>query len=115
MFPGLLSLIPVVGTVVTGVTNYLSTRNEMKMTKDKDDLEEIKVRLESQRKDIRLQLQQDMILFPFALWGMLYIWGRTVALQYPELVWSVQSLDPSIFWACLAYLFSIPIRDKFSK
>lgn len=115
MFTALLSFIPVIGTVVTGITNYLATRNELKMSKDKNDLEEIRVRLENQRKDIRLQLQQDMILFPFALWGLLYIWGRTVALQYPELLWPVQSLDPAIFWACLAYLFSIPIRDKFSK
>jgi len=112
---GLLQLIPLIGTIATGVTNYLSTRNELKMTKDKDDLEEIRIRLEAQRKDIRLQLQQDMILFPFALWAMLYIWSQIAVEQYPDLVWSVHSLDPTILWPCLAYLFSIPIRDKFSK
>lgn len=115
MFTALLSLIPLVGTVVTGVSNYLSTRNEMKMSKDKNDLEEVRIRLEMQRKDFRLQLQQDMILFPFSLWCAIYLWGRTVALQYPDLLWKVESLEPALFWACLAFLFSIPIRDKFTK
>lgn len=115
MFPALLSFIPLLGTVVNGVSSYLSTRNEMKITKDKDDLEEIKIRLEFQRKDIRLQLQQDMIVFPVSLWTMLFTWDQIVKIKYPDLVWGVASLEQMIFIPVLAYLFGLPIRNYFSK
>lgn len=115
MFPALLSFIPLLGTVVNGVTGYLSTRNEMSMTKDKNDLEEIKTRLEYQRTDFRLQFQQDMIVFPVALWTMLFTWDQIVKVKYPDLVWGVASLDQMIFIPVLAYLFGLNIRNYFSK
>lgn len=110
-----LNLIPILGTVASAASNYLQTRNELKMTKDKNDLEEIKIRLESQRKDIRLQLQQDMIVFPVAFWTMLYTWKQIVSEQYPDLVWNVAPLEPMIFIPVLAYLFGLPIRNYFNK
>jgi hypothetical protein len=111
----LLNLIPVVGTIANGITNYLSTRNELKMSKDKNDLEEIKIRLDHQRKDIRLQIQQDMIVFPVAFWTMLFTWKQIVSEQYPDLVWEVAKLEPMIFIPVLAYLFGLPIRNYFNK
>ena len=120
MFAALLGFLPVIGTIVSGVTGYLSTRNEMKMTKDKNDLEEVKLRIENQRKDVRLQLQQDMIVFPVSAWMMLYGWDKIVAVKYPDLVWGVApfgeyALMASLPVIVLAYLFSIPIRDKITK
>lgn len=111
------AFLPIVGSLISGVSTWLASRNELKMAIDKDDLEEIKTRLAGQRKDIRLQLQQDMIVFPTAAWTMLYVWDKIVALKYPDLVWGVAPIDGLAMMAILptvvlAYLFGLAIRNK---
>jgi hypothetical protein len=115
MFGALLSLIPIVGTLANGITSYLQTRNEVKITKDKNDLREIELRLQYQRKDLRAQLQQDIILFPFAFYMMLYIWNHICGTMYPDLIWPVKELDMYLILTGLAAIIGVPIRDKFMK
>lgn len=114
----MLAWLPIVGSLLSGVSNMFSTWNQTKMAKDKNDLEEIKIRLANQRTDIRRQLQEDIIIFPVALWMGLYSWDKIVALKYPDMVWGVApfgdyALMASVPIVVLAYLFGLPIRDKF--
>lgn len=109
--------LPFIGPLISGVSTWLASRNELKQAVDANDIAEIKARLEAQRKDIRFQLQQDMIVFPVAVWVMLWVWDQIVALQYPDLVWKILPLDtiPSMQYlpfAVLAYLFGLAIRNK---
>lgn len=114
------AILPLIGPLMSSVATWLVSRNELKQSTDTNDIAEIKARLESQRKDIRLQLQQDMIVFPVAAWVMLYVWDQIIAKMYPDLVWVVLPLDQypimgMLPFAVMAYLFGLPIRDKFTK
>ena len=116
----MLAFLPLIGPLMSGVASMLTSWNQTKMAKDANDLQEIKLRIENQRKDIRLQLQQDMIVFPVSAWMMLYGWDKIIALKYPDLVWGVApfgdyALMASLPVIVLAYLFGLPIRDKLIK
>jgi hypothetical protein len=97
------------------VANYLSTRNELKQATDSNDIAEIRARLDARRNDVRIQLQEDMIVFPVAAWIFLFVWDKIMDKMYPELVWTVSDLGSlSLLVPCvLAYLFGLPIRNKF--
>lgn len=113
----MLAFLPLIGPLISGIGTWLASRNELKQAEDKNDLEEIRLRLASQRNDVRIQLQQDMIVFPVAAWTMLYVWDKMVGLKYPDLVWGVLPIGEYEVMAILptvvlAYLFGLAIRNK---
>lgn len=113
----MLAFLPLIGPLLSGVASIASSWNATKIAKDKNDLEEVKTRIASQRKDIRFQIQQDMVVFPVCIWMLLGTWDTIIAHRFPELRFIVEKFPAGpleyLPFAVLAYLFGLAIRNKF--
>src|SRR5690349_17676159 len=113
----MLSWIPVLGPIISGITNvfskYFDTKAVMYKTNGEVDIAAIQASttLTANAQDrIAFRLAQDIILFPLCVWVSLVTWDNIVLHVRPDWVWTVERFPPGLEWlpyVAFGYLFGL--------
>lgn len=129
----ILSVIPVIGPIVQGVVDLFKQRADIDLQKtldanktalgkqtdtNKTDVAVLQTRLAlalATKDDLGVKLMRDLIMYPVAVWSMMYFYVLTFKGLIPDHVWNV---DPPVEgmqyipYAIIAYLFVTAYRGK---
>lgn len=125
-----LSVIPILGPIIQGVVDVFNKRADISFQKQADtnktelgkiksknetDVEVIKTRATvaiAFRDDLGLKLLRDVMIYPVAVWNLLYYW----CLSFPQWAWEIKTPPEAMQYlpyAVVAFLFVNAFRgDK---
>lgn len=115
----LLGWLPVLGPIVSGITEYLNKKADRELVKYQTDADVTKHAISAQNEltlafvgDIGVKVCRDIVLAPTSVWFALGAWDKIVANKYPNLVWNVAAFPTGggleyLPHACLVFLFGM--------
>lgn len=129
----ILSVLPIVGPIIQGVVDIFNKKADVDLQKtvdanktslgkqvdaNKTDVSIIQTRagiLLAYKDDLGLKLMRDVIIYPVAVWNLLFYYNLTFKGLIPDHVWDVGTPPDAmqyIPYAVIAYLFATAYKGR---